>query len=295
MRDKQMRSQAKRRTGITARVARRVGRASYARSLAAFVFALRLVLSASASDYPEQKQRQNQAAAPDVQITHVKGLSALNDRMTTDVEIRWTAQVPRSTTIDEFDVLLEVRYSDGSKGTARSHQLKPSARAAIVALATHPRQNANAILKDFRAAVKVSFRIAAASAVVQQVTASQSTGVRPPSGTSSHPEVSITATRLFTQGCSTGRQCVDLKWTVTAPRNIFITEFTASVEALHADGMKSTDSKTVSNQERQARLQAGPANVGVNSMRVSLLTSFSLLESKTAVKEGTFSFDSLKG
>jgi hypothetical protein len=256
---------------------------------------LRLVIPSSAFDLREQKQIQNQAAAPDVQITQVKGLSALNDRVTTDVEIRWTAQVPRLTTIDEFDVLLEVRYSDGSKGAARSQLLKPSARAAILALATHPRQNGNAILKDFKAAVKVSFRIASSCVVIQQVAAAQGNGVRPPPGPSSQPEVSITAARLFTQGCSTGQQCVDLKWTAAAPRNITITDFTASVEALHPNGTKTTDSKTVTNQERQARLQAGPANVEVISMRVSLLTSFSLIDSKTAVKEGTFSFDSLRG
>jgi len=295
MRDKITRDQSQNRAGLIARTAGCRAALPHARSLAVLAFVLRLVVPCSAFELREQKQIQNQASSPDVQITQVKGLSAQNDRTTTDVEIRWTAQVPRLTTIDEFDVLLEVRYSDGSKGAARSQQLKPSARAAILALATHPRQNGTAILKDFKAAVKVSFRVASSCAVIQQVAAAQSIAVRPPSNSGSQPEVSITAARLFTQGCLTGQQCVELKWTAAVPRNINITDFTAGVEALHADGTKTTDSKTVSNQERQARLQAGPSNVEVISMRVNLLTSFSLLDSKTAVKEGAFSFDSLKG
>ena len=295
MRDKKMRNQTKNRTRLIATLAACLTGLPCVRSLAALAFVVRLVVPSPGFDLRDQKQIQNQAASPDVQITQVKGLSAVNDRATTDVEIRWTAQVPRSTTIDEFDVLLEVRYSDGSRGAARSQQLKSSARTAILALPTHPRQNRNAILKDFKAAVKVSFKIASSFALVQQVAAAQSSVVRSAPGSSNQPEVSITATRLFTQGCSTGQQCVDLKWTATAQRNITITDFTAGVEASRRDGTKITDSKTVSNQERQARLQAGPANVEVISMKVSLLTSFSLLDSKTAVKEGTFSFDSLKG
>ena len=295
MRGKTMIDQLLNRAGFITTTKASLAALPYARSLAALAVIFRLVVQSSAFGLPAQKQIQNQAASPDVQITQVKGLASVNDRMTTDVEIRWTAQVPRSTTIDEFDVLLEVRYTDGSKGAARSQQLKPSARAAILALATHPRSNGNAILKDFKAAVKVSFRTASSCALVQQVSAAQTNVVRSAPGSSSQPDVSITAARLSTQGCSTGQQCVDLKWTVAAQRNITINDFTAGVEALRPDGTKITDSKTVSNQERQARLQAGPANVEVNSMRVSLQTSFFLLDAKTAVKEGAFSFDSLKG
>ena len=276
---------------ITARPERRASSFRYLRALAALAVAIRLVVPSSV--FGLQKPSPNQAV-PDVQITQVKGLGVLNNRTTTDVEIRWTAQVPRLTTIDEFDVLLEVRYSDGSKGAARSQQLKPSARAAILALATHPRQNANAILKDFKAAVKMSFKTASSGTVFQQITTAQNDRLGASVGTSSQPEVSITAARLFTQGCSAGQQCVELKWTAVAPRNITISDFTAGVEALHADGTKTTDSKTVSNQERQARLQTGPANVGVSSMKVSLQTTFFLLDSKTALREGTLSFGNLK-
>ena len=297
MHDKTMRNRSQQRAGLIAWAAERLVTRPYTRPLAALALLMRLALQSSAFDLQEQKQTQTQAAPPDVQITQVKTLPALSDRATTDVEIRWTAQVPRSTTIDEFEVLLEVGYSDGSKGAARNQQLKPSARAAVLPLASHPRQNSAATLKNFKAAVNVKFRIASSFAVVQQVAVAQSDGVRPSpsSSTGAQPEVFITQARLVTQGCATGQQCVDVKWTAAAPRNIAISEFTASFEARHKDGTKTTDSKTVSNQERQARLQAGSSNVEVISMRVSLLTSFSLLDSKTAVKEGTFSFDSLKG
>jgi hypothetical protein len=262
----------------------------HSRALAIVVLITRLALPAPALDGREQKQIQSQAAAPDVQITQVKALPAIKDKATTEVEIRWTAQVPRLTTLDEFDVLLEVHYSDGSRGVARSKQLKSTARAILLALATHPRPNSAAVLKDFKASVNVRFRIASSFAVVHQVVASQSDGVRASgSSSASQPEVSITTAKLLTQGCSTGYQCVDVKWTAAAPRKITINEFTASVEALHKDGTQTTESRTVAGHDRQARLQAGPDNVEVNSMKVSLVISFSLLDSKTAVKKGTFS------
>jgi len=258
--------------------------------VAALALAIRLLTPASALVAREQNQIQPQASPPDVQITQVKALPAVNDKAATDVEIRWTAQVPRLTTLDEFEVLLEVRYSDGSRGVARNQQLKSTARATILSLATHPRQNGTAVLKDFKASVNVRFRIASSFAVVHRVAPSQNDSVRGSSGSSSgtQPEVIVTAAKLATQGCSAGYQCVDVKWMAAAPRNITISEFTASVEALHKDGTRTTDSKTVGGQDRQARLQAGRANLEVNSMKVSLLTSFSLLDSKTAVREGRF-------
>lgn len=308
MRDKTMTNPTQLRAGHIASAARhpagRLLRLRRLRSQALAIVALmilalqmRLVLPALAFDAREQKQIQPQAALPDVQITQVKALPALKDRATTDVEIRWTAQVPRLTKLDGFGVLLEVRYSDGSRSVARNQQLKSTARAILLSLATHPRANSNAVLKDFKASVHVRFRIASSFAVVQQVADSQSDSVGASSGSSSatQPEVFITTAKLVTQGCSSGYQCVDVKWTAAAPRNITISEFTATVDALHKDGTQTTDSKTVGGQDRRARFQAGPANVEVNSMKVSLLTSFSLLDSKTAVREGTFSIDSLKG
>jgi len=144
-------------------------------------------------------------------------------------------------------------------------------------------------VKDFKATVKVRFRTPSSFAVVQQVTKSGDS-VRATSGPSggSQPEVFITAAKLVTQGCPSGQQCVDVKWTAAAPRNITISEFVASVEALHKNGTQTSDSKTFSGQDRQARLQAGPADVEVSSMKVGVLTSFSLLDSKSAVKEGSF-------
>jgi hypothetical protein len=245
----------------------------------------------------ERGHVQTQAAPPDLQITQVKALPRLKDKSITEVEIRWTATVPHLTTLDEFDVVLEVHYSDGSRGVARNHRLKSTVRAILLPLATHPRSNTTAVLKDFKASVNVRFRIASSFAIVHQVVASQGTSAHVSSGSSSpnQPEVFIKAARLVTQGCAAGDQCVDVKWTAAAPRNTAITDFTAIVEALDRDGTQTTDSKTVGGQRRQARLQAGRANVEVSSMKVSLLTSFSLLGSKTAVREGTFSVDTFRG
>jgi hypothetical protein len=237
----------------------------------------------------DQKQTQPEGAPPDLQITQVKALPISGGGSATDVEIRWIAQVPRLTTIEGFDLFLEVRYSDGSRSAARSEQLKASARSAILRLATHPRQNGGAILKDFKLTVKAKFKIASSLTVVQQVAAAQGDGIRATAGSSSagQPEVFITAAQLVTQGCSSDGRCVDVKWTATAPRNITINAFTVSVDALRKDGTRSNDSKTVGGADRQARLSAGPTGPDIQSIKVGLLTSFSSLDFKTVVKEGT--------
>jgi hypothetical protein len=237
----------------------------------------------------DQKSVQPQGTPPDLQITQVKPLAASGSALTTDVEIRWIAQVPRLTSIEGFDVVLEARYSDGSKSAPRNEQLKSSARSAILQLATHPKQNSNATLKDFKVSVKAKFKIASSLTVVQQVTAAQGDSFRSSAGSSSssQPEVFITAAKLVAQGCAPGQRCVDVKWTAVAPRNITINEFIVSIEALRKNGTRSTDSKTAGGADRQARLSTGPDDSEINSIKVSLVTNFSSLDFKTVVKEGT--------
>lgn len=144
-------------------------------SLPLVVMALLMLLTAPSVALYARPLRQipPQAAPPDVQITEVKAFTA-DGKTSTEIEIRWTAQVSRLTTIDDFEVLLEVRYSDGSKRSARTKHLKSSARAAILQLASHPRQNSSAILKDFKAAVTVRFRIPSSSAAAQQAQVTRS-------------------------------------------------------------------------------------------------------------------------
>lgn len=259
------------------------------RAVVAIALTVWLAARSLALDARDQKQAQPQGAPPDLQITQVKTLAALKDAATTDVEIRWTAQVPRLTTIEEFDLMLEARYSDGSRGAARSEQLKPSARSAILQLATHPRSNGSAILKDFKVSIRARFKITSSFTVAQQVAATQGDSVRSTAGSSSssQPEVFITAVKLSAQGCPASQRCVDVKWTATVPRNIALNEFTVTVDALLRDGTRAADSKTVGGADRQARLSAGPDGSEVVSIKVSLLTGFSLLDFKTVVKEGT--------
>jgi hypothetical protein len=237
----------------------------------------------------DQKPVQPQGTPPDLQITQVKPLAAPGSGPTTDVEIRWIAQVPRLTSIEGFDVVLEARYSDGSKSSARNEQLKASARSALLQLATHPKQNSNAILKDFKVSVKAKFKIASTLTVVQQVTAAQGDSFRSTAGSSSssQPEVFITAAKLVAQGCAPAQRCVDVKWTAVAPRNITISEFIVSIEALRKNGTRSSDSKTAGGSDRQARLSTGPNDSEISSIKVSLVTNFSSLDFKTVVKEGT--------
>ena len=251
------------------------------------VVAITLIMWFAARVSALDARDQAQGAPPDLQITQVKALSA-SSANATDVEIRWTAQVPRLTTIDGFDVSLEARYSDGSKSAARSEQLRPSARSAILQVATHPRPNSNATVKGFKVTVKARFKIASSFTVSQQVAAAQGNSFRATAGSSSasQPEVFITLARLVTQGCPQGRQCVDVKWTAVSPRNITINGFTVNIDALHKDGTRSADSKTVSGTDRQARLSAGASSSEVESFKLNLLTSFFSLDTKTVVKEG---------
>jgi hypothetical protein len=259
------------------------------RAVVATTLMILLAARSLASGGRDQKQAQPQAAPPDLQITQVKALANSGDSATTEVEIRWIAQVPRLTTIEGFDLLLEARYSDGSRSAARGEQLKAATRSAILQLATHPRQNSGSVLKDFKVTVRARFKIASSLTVVQQVTAAQGDGIRATAGSSSasQPEVFITAAKLVTQGCPSQQLCVDVKWTATSPRNITVNAFTVSVDALHKDGTRSNDSKSVGSADRQARLSAGPPGSEINSVKVSLLTSFSSLDFKTVVKEGT--------
>lgn len=259
------------------------------RAVGAITLMILLAMRALGFDTRDQNPAQGHGAPPDLQITLVKSLSSASPSATTDVEIRWIAQVPRMTSIEGFDVSLEARYSDGSRNTARSEQLKASARSAILQLATHPKPASSAILRDFKVTVKAKFKIASSLTVVQQVTAAQGNSLRSTAGSSgaSQPEVFITAAKLATENCSAGQQCVDVKWTAVAPRNITINAFTVNVDALRKDGTRNSDSKTVSGANRQARLSAGSTGSEVSSIKVSLLTSFSSLDFKTVVKEGT--------
>jgi hypothetical protein len=137
--------------------------------------------------------------------------------------------------------------------------------------------------------MKARFKTASSFTVAQEVATAQGDSARGSAGSSSasQPEVFITAAKLSTQGCPSGQQCVDVKWTAAAPRNITINEFAVSVDALHKNGMRGNDSKVAGAADRQTRLSAGPAGSEIKSIKVSLLTSFSSLGFKTVVKEGT--------
>ena len=235
-----------------------------------------------------QETARPQGGPPDVQITQVRSLDSPIAGANKAVEIRWTARVPQLTTIVAFDVVLKVRYSDGSRSTVRREQLKPSTRTTILEVSANRRSVA--VLKDYRASVKARFSTASTLTVRQLVSAGHGEDARGVAGSSSahQPEVFITAAKLADQGCTPGRRCVDVKWTADVPRNITINEFTVSVDALQENGASVRDSKTVGGVDRQVRLQPGPINSKITSIKVSLLTTFSSSDFKTMVKEGAF-------
>jgi hypothetical protein len=231
-----------------------------------------------------------QSEQPDIQVTRVQAHSGSKAAARTEVEIRWTAFVPAGTKIEEFEVLLEARYTDGSKGAARIRHLKPSARAVLLSLATHPRRNSTALLGDFKASVKVSFSVASSFAVFHDVplTIDDSPAAEPDTSSGGQPEVLITAAKLVPQGCASGHHCVDVSWSATAANNITINEFAVSIVALHKDGTRISDFRIVGSRSRNARLMAGSVDSEVFSLRITVLTSFFVRDSRTAVNTGTF-------
>jgi|SRR5581483_2249222 len=118
-------------------------------------FAVILWLAAAPMEAPA---RTPQAAPLDLQITQVGRLVAANSQAAADVEIRWTARVPQATTLDGFDVLLEVRYSDGARASARSDALKATARSVTLQVAAHPKTNPAATLKAFHVSLRARFK-----------------------------------------------------------------------------------------------------------------------------------------
>lgn len=230
-----------------------------------------------------------EATAPDLQITHVRAATSPERASFSDIQIRWTAQVPKLTIIESFDVLLEVHYGDGSRSTSRSDQLKSSSRSMIFQIPSHPRQSSSGSLKDYKAVIRARFRVSSTLTVTQEVTSSEEEGSREVTGSSSstQPQVFITGAKL--SRCVQDRQCVELRWAASAPRSVAIHRFTAAIEAVNNDGTRSVDSKTVSGAAREVRLRAGPADSRLASISVRLLTNFSAFDSKTVIKEGLFS------
>jgi len=246
-------------------------------------FAFMMWLAAASAD---PQARTAQAAPFDLQITQVARLAAAGPQANAEVEIRWTARVPRSTTIDAFDVLMEVRYSNGERASVRGDALKATARSVTLQVAAHPKANRTATLKEFHVSLRARVRTIASLTVVQQVAPNGSGTRRAGTSSAGQPAVFIIEARL-TPDCAAGRQCIDVRWEANAPRSITIEGFTVSAEADARDGAHQTDSKTAGATERQARL-AIARGAEIASLKVTLVASFSALDSQTVVRDGSF-------
>lgn len=232
----------------------------------------------------EGRAAQSAPAAPlDLQITQVRQLAALTATATADIEIRWTARVPRPMTLEGFDVSVEVRYSDGARGTANAPSLKATARSATLQVAAHPKANGTATLKSFHASIRARFKIASSLTVVQPAAANGGNA----HAEAGQPQVAITDARLA-PGCAANRECIDVRWTASAPRNTTFEGFTIGVEAQRRDGARRTDSKNVGAADRQTRLAVDTAGSAVASFKVTLNADFASLDSRTVTRDGAF-------
>ncbi|HWP42958.1 MAG TPA: hypothetical protein VNO14_06975 [Blastocatellia bacterium] len=233
---------------------------------------------------------QNDPGGLDLQITRVSKLPALGDSKATEVEVRWTAQVPRAITLDGFEVTLEVSYASRPKAIVTSGRLKPSARTSILKLPPHTGQQSSAEPSGFKASVKASFRAARSATVTSEFEAAQPGRPRAGRGETSGPpfELAITEARVTAQDCPPGQACVDVKWTANAPRNITIDEFAVTIETRHKDGSRRTASRLASGSDRRARITIGAASSEITSMIIGLQTGFFSADSKTVTRQGSF-------
>ncbi len=236
-------------------------------------------------------RRAQQSDPPDLHITRVRRLAAIGVAATAEIEVRWTAQVPRLTVIDGFDAGLEVFYTDGSKNSFSSNSLRPSARTAIFKVPTHPRQSGTADLKRFKASIRINFKITSRLTLTHEFTVEPQTGrLQSKSGRSSGDpiEISIAEARLTNQGCASGEQCIDVKWTATAARNLSFTGFEVKAEALHKDGARRSASASTGGTGRQTRLTLKSGGSAVTSASISLFAGMASSDSVTITQDGAF-------
>lgn len=253
-------------------------------------FTLAVLVWLAATPSASQAGARQSSATPtplDLQITQVSRLAAIKPSADADIEIRWTAKVPQLTTIGGFDVLLEVRYSDGSRGAARNETLKATARSAILSVAAHSKSNSAAGLKEFHASIKAHFKVASTLTITQQVTPASGGSARTGSSSANQPEVFVTDARLA-QGCAANQECVDVRWRAVAPRAIAIEGFTVLVDALSKNGAHRTGQKAASAADRQARLALESTGSEITLINVTLIAGFSSLDSRTVIRDGVF-------
>jgi hypothetical protein len=221
----------------------------------------------------------------ELQITGIRRLATTEDAPMSEIEIRWTTLTPRPATIDGFDAALEVHYSDGLTSLVTSGGIKASSRAVVLRVPTHSRPGRGALLKEFKGTIKARIKSSSSFSLSRECGGQlqildQSDSDR---GTVNHPEVSIHEARIGSRGA------VDVKWTASAPRNITITAFNVNVDAVLKDGRFVSGSAAARGWSRHVKLLIErPDDSPVACMKVSLITWFFSIETKTAVKEGTF-------
>lgn len=243
-----------------------------------------VALKASGHSYPL-------TGAPDIHITQIRRLPALAGGAAAEIEIRWTALVPRFTTINGFEVTLEVRYSDGSKNAVSSDLLRASDRTVVLRVPTRPKRSGDAVLKEFKAGVTTRFKSSSSFTLSREFQSAGQAGKAdsPAASDGTFPKVAITNARVTIRQCPAGRQCIYVRWTASAPPHITISDFGVNIDVVRGNGSQMVASKTVVGSDRQARLSVEEnSGSGILSFKVGLTTNFSLSHSRTIVKEGAF-------
>ena len=230
------------------------------------------------------------AGEPDLRISQVRVVSQ-EPAESAEVEIRWTAQMPALTRIEGFEIVLDVRYGDGSHNTVRSNQLKAHARSAILRLPHRSRLGSNLLPKYYKANIRLRFTATSTLTITRQLSVAGGGNIKFTEMLGGAPlfDLSIISARLVADSCTPGEQCIDLKWSADVSHNIGIHQFTIKADVLYKDESRVSDSKTLPGDARQARLQAGPTDSEIDSINLSLSVTYSQSESRTAVNEGTFS------
>jgi len=255
------------------------------RGLAGAALAILVLAVVGRADSPADDAK----GVPSIHITQIRSLPAPVNNLSAEIETRWIARIPKRALIQNFQVLLEVRYSDGSQSSAHSDILKASTRSAILRVPAHSAQNSNAILKEFKARVKAMFKMASSFTIVREVAGSQfrtsASAFASAAGAAAKAAITFVNT---SDSCSDGQPCLEVRWTIKAGRNVILNDFIVTADVLHANGDRSTHTRAAASSERQTRFNISAPSSEVKSVAIALLTNFYFTDSATAMKEGAF-------
>jgi hypothetical protein len=228
---------------------------------------------------------------PEVRITRVTQLEMSADPARAEFDVSWIVLVPTGTTLEGFNVRLEVVYGSGSRQTARA-TLARGARTTRLSL-LRPAPGARA--QHFFASVTTRFRSVlpnpvtltrAFDLVSGTATGSAAISAGPASGRSSGVKAEIIAARP----CDGSGECYEVAWrAMPLSRQITILDFTLGIDLRYEDGAQTRAQANAGGEARTARLAVdGPGEARAKTLRATLMTNLAVSDAQTVTRSGVF-------